>query len=174
LNEFAPPRQLNRYVASCSHTMRTLRTLSILVLAFGVLYFAAAMFSLYHYRSVLRLFAQYGVPDEVQLSVPDIAHTRAQLFGAFIEFLIIGLVVSFVGIALGRAWRWSRRAWLWVVTLLLFFHAARLVFDFRLGSLIAFERIAELFLIGMIAVVSWRWLMRDTVIAAFRGNAAAT
>ena len=150
--------------------MKTLRILSAVVFIFGLLYVGAGLFSLYHYRDTLALFAQYGVSDEVQLSIPEVAQTRATLIGAFIEFSIIGIVVSSNAIALFCAHRWSRRTWLWVVSLLVLFHVGRLVLDFRLGSFLFLERIAELLLISLMAALSWRWLTREPVIAAFRAH----
>jgi hypothetical protein len=154
--------------------MRTLRILSVLVLALGLLYIIAASVSLYTYRSMLQTFAYYGVSDDVQLSIPEIAQTRARLVGGFIQFLITGVLASFVAIALFRRTRWSRRMWLWLVILLVVLHAARLVLDFRLSSFIAVERVVELLLVTALAVFSWRSLTRHNVIAAFRQSPTAT
>src|SRR2546423_13087319 len=98
--------------------MKRLRILSFLVLTLGVLYLAFSGLSLYHYRKMLATLAYYGVSDEVQLSIPEIAQTRAQLRGGFIIFLIVGVIVLCVGIGLFLAKAWARKMWLIVISIL--------------------------------------------------------
>jgi hypothetical protein len=174
LNEIAPPGQLNRYVASRSYVMKNLRTLTGLVVALALLYLVAGSISLYTYRSMLHSFAYYGVSDDVQFSIPEIAQTRARLLNGSIQFLIAGVLVISVAIALLRRVRWSRGVWLCLVTLLVVLHVVRLFFDFRHSSFIAVERVVELLLVVALAVFSWLSLTRSNVIAQFHGNAAAT
>jgi hypothetical protein len=138
--------------------MKRLRTLSILVLALGVIYLAVSIFSLYQYRSVLQLFSDYGVPDEVALSNPEVAQARAQLFGAFVVFSLIGVIVMFVGLGLYLAKGWARKFWLGLVSLLFVLHTVRLISDFRLSSFLLIERIVQVLLIGSLALLSWYWL----------------
>ena len=154
-------------------SMKRFRTLSILVLVLGVLYLAFSIFSLYHYRKVLQLFAYYGVSDEIQMSVPDIAQTRGKLLGAFIELSIVGVLVLSVGIGLYLAQEWARKIWLALVSLLVAFHIARLVLDYQLSRFILLERIAELLLIGALALLSWRWLWGKSINAKLRGDTPA-
>ena len=153
--------------------MKRLRTLAILVLALGLIYLAVGMFSLYHYRKVLQLFAYYGVPDEIQLSVPDIAQTRGKLFGAFVEFSIMSVVVIFVGVGLYRAKEWARIFWLGLVSILFVLHVARLIMDYRLSNFVLVERIAEVLLIGTLGLLSWHWLWRKSINAKLRGDKSA-
>jgi hypothetical protein len=150
--------------------MKRLRPLAILVIVLGVLYLAFGIFSFYHYRKVLQLFAYYGVSDEIQMSVPEIAQTRSQLLGASIEFSIVGIVVLCVGIGLLLAKEWARKIWLVLVGLLTVFHVARLVVDYRLSNFILLERIVEVMLIGALAVLSWRWAWGKTISAKLRDD----
>ena len=154
--------------------MKNLRTLSGLVVALALLYLVAGSVSLFTYRSMLHTFAYYGVSDDVQFSIPEIAQTRARLLTGSIQFLIAGVLVAIVAIALLRRARWSRAVWLCLVTMLVLLHGARLMFDFHHSSFIAVERVVEVLLIAALAVFSWLSLTRPNVIALFRGNAAAT
>jgi hypothetical protein len=157
-----------------SAPMKRLRTLSILVLTLGVIYLAASAFSLYHYRSVLQLFADYGVPDEAQLSVPGVAQARSQLFGAFVAFSLIGVIVIFVGIGLSLAKEWARKFWLGLVSVLFGLHMARLILDYRLSNFLLVERIIEVLLIGGLALLSWYWLRRKSNVEQRVDASAAT
>lgn len=60
--------------------------------------------------------------------------------------------------------------WLALVSLLALFHVERLVMDYQLGSFILLERIAEVFLIGTLALLSWRWLWGKSINAKLRGD----
>ena len=150
-----------------------MRTLAFLVLALGLIYLAVGMFSLYHYRKVLQLFAYYGVPDEIQMSVPDIAQTRSKLWYAFLEFSVGSVIVLIAGFGLYLAKEWARKFWLALVLLLFVMHVARLVMDYRLSNLLLVERIAEVMLIGGLAVLSWFWLWRKSINAVLRGDEPA-
>ena len=138
--------------------MKRLRKLSILVLTLGVIYLAVSLFSLYQYRNVLQLFADYGVYDEIALSNLEVAQVRGQLFGAFVVFSLIGVVVMFVGLGLYFAKGWARRFWLGLVSLLFVLHTVRLISDFRLSNFLLIERVIEVLLIGSLALLSWYWL----------------
>ena len=150
-----------------------MRTLAFLVLALGLIYLAVGMFSLYHYRKVLQLFAYYGVPDEIQMSVPDIAQTRSKLWYAFLEFSVGSAIVLIAGFGLYLAKEWARKFWLALVLLLFVMHVARLIMDYRLSNLLLVERIAEVMLIGGLAVLSWFWLWRKSINAELRGDEPA-
>jgi hypothetical protein len=95
------------------------------------------------------------------------------LLSAFIEFSIIGVIVLCVGIGLYLAKEGARKIWLGVVSLLTVFHVARLVMDYQLSSFILLERIAEVFLIGALALFSWGWLWGKSINAKLRGDMSA-
>jgi|SRR5687768_9997034 len=142
--------------------MRRVRTLSILVLALGVTYLAFSLFSLYQYRNVLQLFAVYGVSNEIALSNPEVAQARGQLFGAFLVFSLIGVVVMFVGLGLFWAKEWARKFWLVLVSVLFVLHLARLIADFRSSDFLLIERTLEVLIIGSLALLSWYSLQRKS------------
>jgi hypothetical protein len=154
--------------------MKRLRTLSILVLALGVIYLEVSIFSLYQYRSVLQVFAHYGIPDEVQLSVPAVAQARSQLFGAFVAFALIGVIVIVVGLGLSLTKEWARKFLLGLVSVLFILHLARLVFDYRLINFLLAERMMEVLIIGALALLSWYWLRRDSNVEQRVDASAAT
>jgi|SRR5947209_3956349 len=141
--------------------MKRLRILSFLVLTLGVLYLAGSGLSLYYYRNLLSTFAYYGVSDEVQLSIPEIARVRAMLKGGFIILLVVGVVVLCVGIGLFLSKSWARKTWLILVSVLSVFHLVRLVLDYQLSDFILFERIGEVVIVGGLATLSWFWLRRE-------------
>ena len=138
--------------------MKRMRILSIVVLTLGLIYLAVSLFSLYQYRNVLQVFAAYGVSDEIALSKPEVSQARDQLFGAFVVFSVLGVVVMFGGLGLYLAKGWARKFWLGLVSLLFVLHTVRLVSDFRLSSFLLIERIVEVLLIGSLALLSWYWL----------------
>jgi hypothetical protein len=154
--------------------MKRLRTLSILVLILGGGYLAVSLFSLYQYHAVLQVFADYGVSDEVQLSVPGVAQARGQLFGAFVEFALVGVIVILVGLGLLLAKEWARTSWLPLVSVLVVIHMARLILDYRLSNFLLVERITEVFLIGALALLSWHWLRRKSNVEQRVDASAAT
>jgi hypothetical protein len=153
--------------------MKRIRILAILVLPLGLLYLAVGVFSLYHYRKILQLFAYYGVPDEIQMSNPDTAQTRGKLWGAFLEFSIISVIVLIVGFGLYLAKEWARKLWLALAPLLVVMHVARLAMDYRQSNFLLVERIAEVMLIGALAVLSWFWLWRKSINAKLRRDESA-
>ena|SRR5687767_3928138 len=138
--------------------MKSLRILSILVLALGVIYLAVSLFSLYQYRNVLQVFATYGVSDEIALSNPEVAQARDQLLGAFVVFSVLGVIVMIGGLGLYLAKGWARKFWLGLVSLLFVLHMVRLIADFRRSNLLLIERILEVLLIGSLVLLSWYWL----------------
>ena len=154
--------------------MKRLRILSILVLTLGVIYLTVSLFSLYQYRSVLQLFADYGVSDEIALSNPEIAQARGQLFGAFVVFSLIGVVVMFAGLGLYLSKGWARTFWLGLVSLLFVLHTVRLISDFRLSNFLLIERIVEVLLIGSLALLSWYWLRLKRNVELHADASAAT
>lgn len=143
--------------------MKRLRILSFLVLTLGVLYLAVSALAVYHYRKMIALLDYYGISDEVQLSIPEVAETRAQLMSSFIIFLILGVIVLCAGVGLYLAKSWARKMWLVLVCLLTAFHLLRLVSDYHQSKFILLERIGEVVLIGSLAALSWLWLRRESI-----------
>jgi hypothetical protein len=143
--------------------MKRLRILSFLVLTLGMLYLAVSGLSLYHYRRMLATFAYYGVSDEVQLSIPEFAQTRAQLMSGFITFLITGIIVLCVGMGLYLAKAWARTVWLGLISLLFVLHISRLASDYWISNFILLERIVEVVLVGSLAALSWLWVKEKSI-----------
>ncbi|HKQ99990.1 MAG TPA: hypothetical protein VJT09_04915 [Pyrinomonadaceae bacterium] len=146
--------------------MKRWRILSFLALALGALYLTVSGLSLYHYRKMLDVFAYYGVSDEVQLSVPEIAQTRAQLMSSFILLLITGVLVLCAAVGLYLAKSWARGMWLVLISLLTLLHILRLVSDYQQSSFIFLERIVEVLLVGGLAALSWFWARRENNMSA--------
>jgi len=143
--------------------MNKLRILASIVLLLGGLYLAIGISSYLQYRHVLQTFAYYGVSDEIQMSVPEIASARNRLLSGAIEFPLAGIIVLCVGIGLRFAKLWARRVWLVVVVAFLtLFHIARLFQDYQFHNQRVLLRIVEVFLIGSVAVLSWSWLHRKS------------
>ena len=159
--------------AYCSRPMERMQRLAILVLALGLIYLGVGVVSLYQHQQLLQMFAYYGVPEDVWMSNPGIAQTRGKLWNAFIEFSIVSAIVLIVGCGLYRAKEWARKCWLALVLLLYVMHAARLAMDYQLGNMLLAERVAEVLLIGTLAVLSWLWLWRKSIGAELRGNEPA-
>lgn len=141
--------------------MKRLRLLSFFALTLGVLYLAGSSISLYYYRKMLSTLAYYGVSDEVQLSIPEIARTRSLLMSGFIIFLIVGVTILCIGIGLFFAKAWARKIWLIVISVLTIFHLVRLILDYQLSAFIRFERVGEVVLVGSLATLSWLWMRRE-------------
>jgi len=142
--------------------MNKLRILASIVLLLGGVYLAIGISSFLQYRQVLQTFAYYGVSDEIQMSVPEIASARNRLLASAIEFPLAGIIVLCVGVGLRFSKLWARRVWLVVVSFLPLLHIARLFQDHQLHNPGVLLRIAEIFFIGSVAVLSWSWLHRKT------------
>jgi hypothetical protein len=154
--------------------MKSKGILAVLVIALGGIYLFVGLFSLYIYRQSLQLFAYYGISDEIQMSVPEIARAHGNLMGAFAVFTIAGVGVLCVGIGLYLAKKWARKVWLVLIILLTLFHAARLVVDYQLGIIVFLERVGEVALITSLAVLSWKWLRWEAITGIVRDETAAT
>ena len=133
------------------------------MLTLGLIYLAVGILSLYLYRNIYQTLSYYGVSEEIMMSVPDIAQTRGQLWGAFVAFSIISVIVLFVGLGLCLAKEWARKSWLVLVSLLLLIHVARLILDYQTSNLLLLERVLEVLLMGALATLSWRWLWRRPI-----------
>jgi len=140
--------------------MNKLRILASIVLLLGGLYLAVGISSLLQYRNVLQTFAYYGISNEIQMSVPEIASARNRLLAGAIEFPVVGIAVLCIGVGLRFSKPWARSAWLAVVSFLTLFHIARLFQDYQLYNPVVLMRIIEVLFIGSLAVISWWWLHR--------------
>ena len=138
--------------------MNRLRILASIVLLLGALYLAVGISSWLQYRNVLQTFAYYGISNDIQMSVPEIASARNRLLSGAIEFPLAGIIVLCVGVGLRFAKLWARRVWLVVVSFLTLFHIVRLCQDYQLHNQLVLLRIVEVFFIGSVAVLSWSWL----------------
>src|SRR6476620_11134021 len=105
--------------------MNRLRILASIVLLLGALYLAVGISSWLQYRNVLQTFAYYGISNDIQMSVPEIASARNRLLAGAIEFSAVGIVVLCVGVGLRFSKPWARSVWLVAVSVLTLFHLAR-------------------------------------------------
>jgi len=150
--------------------MKKVKTLALVALLLSLIYLGVAVFCFYQYHQVIKLFAHYGITDAEQMTIESIAQTRHRLSSGFKEFTIAGLLTFNVGIGLYRAKEWARKTWLGLISLLMLFHVLRLIMGYQLGTLILMERIIEVLLISLFALLSWRLLTDKAIKSVFFGK----
>jgi hypothetical protein len=134
----------------------TRKTLTLVVVALGIIYIALAANFLHQYREVARVLAYYGVSEAEIKDFEPIASTRTALLGGSIVCASLGMATLFAGAGLFLAKEWARKLWLAIATFLPLFHLFRLVADYKLGALWMAERALELVVVSLLAFISWR------------------
>jgi hypothetical protein len=134
------------------------KTLTFVVIALGIIYFALAANFLSEYRDVARLLGSYGISQAEFNTFEEIVSLRRTLLGAAIVCSSLGAVTLCIGAGLYFAREWAERAWLVLTILLPFAHLIRLVEVYGLGAFWLVERTIELALVVALSVFSWKIL----------------
>jgi len=150
--------------------MRKIKVFAICILVLAIIYFAVAGFSFKTYQSLVTTFDYYALPHEL-LWQNETGKTVKTLWFAIILFSILGVIVSinFIGIFLAK--KWARKFWLVTILILLIIHLLRfavdfiwlMVFDVEISYLVLLIRLAEVVIIGLLTIISWRLLRKESV-----------
>ncbi|SRR6266404_1184212 len=134
------------------------KSLTLVVIALGIVYVLLAANFLHQYREVARVLATYGITETEINEFEPIASARRALLGGSIVSACFGALTLIAGAGLFLAKEWARRLWLALASFLPLLHLFRLVADYKLGALWMAERALELAAVLLLAVISWRVL----------------
>jgi hypothetical protein len=134
--------------------MKNPKRLFWLTTPISLVYFGASALSFYEFHRMVELLKYYGVSEEAQLRIDEVARWRHSLILAGVVFSIFGLVSAIVSYGVFRRKRWGIYLWYYLVGCFLIFHAFRAITSYPDGMSVLVERGLEILIALMVVVVT--------------------
>mgnify|MGYP001605083163 CR=1 FL=1 len=153
--------------------MKTVRIFAIISLLTSAFYSIIGVWGLLSFEKMSRLMGDFksrGIPEMQQVNIADF---RLGLLFTFSILSIIGLLTLVSGIGLFLVREWARKLWLGVATFLVPFYFYWSYSHYVKGYSIT-EDVIELIVALLIAIVSWKYLTKNSVKKLFRDEKKET
>ena len=147
--------------------MKTVRIFAIISLLTSAFYSIIGVWGLLSFEKMSRLMGDFksrGIPEMQQMNIADF---RLGLLFIFSILSIIGLLTLVSGIGLFLVREWARKLWLGITIFLVPFYIFWSYSRYARGALMI-EDIFELIITLIVAIVSWKYLTRDSVKNLFK------
>jgi uncharacterized membrane protein (DUF2068 family) len=120
----------------------------------SLIYLAASVWTFYTFHRMVEVLKYYGISEEQQLKLDNVAWWRYSLVLAgsvFLAFSITSLIASY-GVFRGK--RWGLYLWYCLVGCFIIFHVFRVIISYQDGMPAFVERCFELLGIVMVAIIT--------------------